>query len=77
MVDKELVFAERWTDPDPIAYYRRKSAKCAEVLVPDAVPPEYIFGAYVSTEEGSTAIRQICELPDQFQVEVDGHLFFL
>ena len=32
IVNKELTFAEYWTDDDVIQGYRRKSAKCAEVL---------------------------------------------
>lgn len=76
-VDRELVFAEYWTDPDPIAYYRRKSAKCAEVLVPDFVPPDFISGVFVSTPESLNRIAQMCQLPGEFQVQVDGHLFFL
>ncbi len=77
IVDKDLVFAEYWTDPDPIVYYRRKSAKCAEVLIPDVVPPDFIFGVYVSTPESLNRIGQMCQLPAGFQALVDGHLFFL
>src|SRR5437773_6094916 len=50
VVDKDLTFADDWTDSDTIQYWRKKAAKCAEVLVPDRVPPEYITGAYVSCE---------------------------
>jgi len=32
IVDRELTFAIDWTHPDQIEYFRRKSAKCAEVL---------------------------------------------
>jgi len=42
IVDKELAFAHWWTHPDPIEYLRRKSARCAEVLVPDRVDPGFI-----------------------------------
>ena len=76
IVDGELVFAEYWTDPDPILYYRRKSAKCAEVLVPDVVPPSFIFGAYMSTQDSLDRLRQMCALPHDFEGEVDAHLFF-
>ena len=46
-IDRELVFATWWTDADPFEQMRKKSARCAEVLVPHNVPAEYIMGAYV------------------------------
>src|SRR5437867_9209452 len=38
IVDRSMTFADDWTDPDYIQFLRKKTAKCAEVLVPDAVP---------------------------------------
>jgi hypothetical protein len=43
----DLVYAEDWRDPDRITYFRKKAAKCAEVLVPHQVPPQYLTGAHV------------------------------
>ena len=37
LVDRELVFARYWVHGDLIEEWRRKSIKCAEVLVPDRV----------------------------------------
>ena len=51
IVDKDMTFADDWRDSDKIQFWRKQAAKCAEVLVPDDVPPKYIFGAYVSCEE--------------------------
>jgi ssDNA thymidine ADP-ribosyltransferase DarT-like protein len=49
IVDGALTFAEFWTHPeDAIQEWRHKSAMCAEVLVPDVVPPRFVTGAYVS-----------------------------
>jgi hypothetical protein len=59
IVDRELTFARNWTHPDPIEYYRRKSAKCAEVLIPDSVKPKYITGAHVSCEEAMTQFNRL------------------
>lgn len=73
LVDKELTFAEYWTDPDPIAYFQRKSAKCAEVLVPDEVEPKYLLGAYVSGDAGLAAFNAL-RLP--VAAIVNAHLFF-
>jgi hypothetical protein len=72
-VCKELTFAEDWRDPDEIQYWRKKSAKCAEVLVPDRVGPEYIQHAYVASVEMKT---QMDALNTGLDVRVDGHLFF-
>ena len=41
MVDGAMVFADDWRHPgNPGAYYRHRSIKCAEVLVPEEVPSE-------------------------------------
>ncbi len=74
MIDRELVFADDWTHPnDQRAYYRHRSVKCAEVLVPDSVDPTYIFGAYVSCWWGQfDLIKEALGL----QVTVNKHLFF-
>ena len=34
IVNQELTFADSWTSADQIDYWRRKAAKCAEILVP-------------------------------------------
>lgn len=68
----DLVFARDWTDPDRIAYFRRKAAKCAEVLVPGVVPPQYLIGAHVVNDIARQALiaagfdRQITLSPDLF-----------
>lgn len=73
IVDDERVFAQDWTHPDPIEYYRRKAMKCAEVLVPDRVDTTLVTGAYVSCAESEQAVRDVA--PD-FPVEQRPHLFF-
>jgi hypothetical protein len=79
MVDKELVFAEYWTHPDdPIREYQHSVAKCAEVLVPDRIGPEFVTGAYVCCTESEAALRAQLALANRSpQVTVDRHLFFL
>lgn len=74
MVDQDLVFADDWTNPyDQIAEWRHKSVKCAEVLVPNQIPPEYIFGVYASRTE---PLRQIQTIDPTIPVTINGHLFF-
>lgn len=39
MLEKERVFTDDWTDPDPFTHKRQRRLRCAEVLIPDLVPP--------------------------------------
>lgn len=73
-IDKNTVYAEYWTHPDnPIAEMEHKSTKCAEVLVPDIVRPDYLLGACVSClkAEDSCRVTGIT-----ISVRIDAHLFF-
>lgn len=58
-LDFGLVYADDWRHPDnKVAYWRHKSAKCAEVLVPGAVPAGYIQKAYVASNVAKSAVLQ-------------------
>jgi hypothetical protein len=72
-VDQEATFAKRWTDDTPAAYYRKKSQKCAEVLVPNSVPPDRVMGAYVS---GAAGQATLVALATRLEVVVNPDLFF-
>ncbi len=74
IVDNELTFAEYWTDQDPIRYWRRKSRKCAEVLVPDRVDLRFLTGVYVSCGE---ARERVSVHGTGFAPTVNPRLFFL
>jgi hypothetical protein len=51
MLDFDAIYAMDWRHPDDrIAYYRHSSQKCAEVLVPERVAPQFLAGAYVVDE---------------------------
>jgi hypothetical protein len=72
-IDRDLTYAEWWTHPDPIEQFRRRSAKCAEVLVPDRVAPDFLEAAYVASE----ATRLAFELNDlELPVIIRRQLFF-
>ncbi len=72
-LDRELIFARDWRHPDPREYWIRKSAKCAEVLVPDRVDPAYVAGIYVSCRETGEKLKESARgLP----IAVDPDLFF-
>ena len=73
IVNREWTFADDWTDHDQIQYYRKKAAKCAEVLVPDKVEPNYIIGTYVSCQE---TLDQFQEMNTGLSVEINSQLFF-
>jgi hypothetical protein len=73
IVHREATFAEYWTDPNPIVQLRKKSAKCAEVLVPDTVDSQFIMGAYVSCQ---TAADRLNGLGTGIGVSINPHMFF-
>lgn len=73
IVDRDRTFAEWWTHDDQIEQWRHSSQKCAEVLVPDVVPPSYVIGAYVSCDDSR---RQLHSLVPDLSVTVNPGLFF-
>lgn len=54
----DLVYADDWRHTNQIDYWRHKSAKCAEVLVPSEVPAGYIQKAYVASNVAASAVLQ-------------------
>jgi len=74
IVDRDRTFAEYWTDNDQIEEWRKKAAKCAEVLVPDRVEARFIRGAYVSSEQARAELEA---LNTGLTVTVNPHLFFM
>lgn len=73
LVDKDRTFAEFWTDDDPVEGFRKKAAKCAEVLVPNTVHPNYIRAAYVC---GGVPAKKIQDLGLSLRVVENRPLFF-
>ncbi len=72
-LDRDLVYAQSWTDADPIIQWHKKGAKCAEVLVLERLHPRFINGAFVSCNESKLALSAIAP---QLSVIVNPHLFF-
>jgi len=74
LLDYDAIYAMNWTHPgDPPAFYRHRSIKCAEVLVPHRVGVARLLGAHVVDEAaagrmGVTGFR----LP----VSITSELFF-
>ena len=72
-LEKNIVFARYWVDQNSIVVEKRKRCKCAEVLVPTVVPPEYIFGAYVSCR---SSLQMLRTFDTQLEVVVNPDIFF-
>jgi hypothetical protein len=76
-INKSLVYAKYWNHDDPIEKFRHASIKCAEVLVPDKIPTDFILGAYVSCEESKIKLYDIIkEIDSDFLIDVNQDLFF-
>ena len=52
---------------------RHKAIKCAEVLVPNRVAPDYVIGAYVS---GATSRTRLAKVAPSLEVTIKADLFF-
>ena len=68
------IYSLDWRHPnDPIAYYRHRSRKCAEILVPQRVEVRFLTGAWVVNAFAASKLRSAgFTLP----VEIDPVLFF-
>ena len=74
LLNLEKIYSRDWRHPDDIiAYFRHKSVKCAEFLVPDRLPPEFITGAYVMN---IMAKRRLRETGFTLPIIIDADLFF-
>lgn len=58
-INFSLVFAKDWTDSNPYIFRFKKATKCAEILIPDCVPYDYIVGAYVVSEKNAEILRKM------------------
>lgn len=72
-LDERPIFARYWTDHDPIEYWEKKRQRCAEVLVPDTVRPEYILGCYAYDAERMTICQEVA---NHLAIEVQRDAFF-
>jgi hypothetical protein len=72
-LDEARVYAHSWTDADTWVYWEKKRQRCAEILVPDVVPPHYLLGCYTVSEEVRLNCRE--HAPD-LDAEVQKHVYF-
>jgi hypothetical protein len=74
MIDHSMTFALSWEHPhDQVAEWKHKSRMCAEVLVPNSVPADYIVGAYVSCR---LAKRKLRTLAPSLAISINANMFF-
>jgi hypothetical protein len=68
------IYALDWRHPDDqIAFWRHKARKCAEVLVPQQVDPQFLTGAHVLNNEAAMRLRS---LGFTLAIKVNPGLFF-
>ena len=68
------IYAKDWRHPDdPIAYWRHKARKCAEVLVAQRVDRQFLIGAHVLND---VAALRLGSLGFTRVVKVNPELFF-
>jgi hypothetical protein len=58
LLNFDAIYAMDWRHPDDlIAYYRHRSQKCAEVLVPKRVDAQFLTGVYVVDEAAGKRLQ--------------------
>ncbi len=72
LLDRNEIYATFWVYPDKFKEWRHAGIKCAEVLVPECVRPDYVFGAFVVNEE---ALNKLCDVSNIDAIIKHG-LFF-
>lgn len=72
-IDLDTVMAQDWRHGNQIATWRHSSRMCAEVLVPDLIPPSLVTGGYVSGTAGFDAFQA---LRTRIRPVVNATLFF-
>jgi ssDNA thymidine ADP-ribosyltransferase, DarT len=73
MLDENRVYAHYWTDQDIWSYYEKKRQRCAEVLVPNLIAPDFLIGCYVCNGK---AIKSCTDIVPTLGAEVKKHVFF-
>lgn len=71
---KERVFTDDWRDPDPFVQARQRKERCAEVLIPNVVPPALFRAIRVSCTPTATLVQA---MTSNLEVIVDRKLFFM
>ena len=68
------IYAMDWRHPnDPVAFWRHRARKCAEVLVAHRVEPRFLIGAYVIDNESG---RRLAGFGFSLPITLNPVLFF-
>jgi CHASE2 domain-containing sensor protein len=74
LLNFDAIFARSWKHPeDKIREWKHSSAKCAEVLIPQRIPPELIEGAIVLNGVAEESLKDV-GFP--LSISIDADLFF-
>ena len=73
LIDFDLVYARYWIDEDYFEQMRKKSIKCAEVLVPYVIPYDYVICAAVVNE---VAAEKLQNVGFDKQIQMEPRVFF-
>lgn len=73
LIDFDLVYARYWIDEDYFEQMRKKSIKCAEVLVPYVIPYDYVICAAVVNE---VAVEKLQNVGFDKQIQMEPRVFF-
>lgn len=68
------VFAKYWNDDDPFVKEEKARKRCAEVLVPNNIPYDYILGAIVPSLQTK---QKMLEMGFDKRIKVSEEMFFL
>ena len=58
-INFDMVYARSWTDDNRYEYFKKKSAKCAEVLIPYRISYDYIVCAAVVSENAREKMEAV------------------
>lgn len=73
-LDKDKIYARYWTNAhDQYEAWDLKAVKCAEVLVPGKITPDYILGAIVANQ---TALESLGNKESGLPIEIKSGIFF-
>jgi hypothetical protein len=71
-IDRDKVRAEWWNTS-----YEAKRVRCAEVLVPDVVPPRLLKGVYVSSEAARQRYLKLDLTEPRLPATLDERMFYI
>lgn len=72
-LDYDMIYAKSWVDANYYLMLKKKSVKCAEVLIPEKILPQYIIGAAVKNQEDKERLE---ETGFNKKIYIEKELFF-